>query len=191
MPTAAALLAQARQGASLTQNALGVLSGLRQGFISRAERGHQDLTVTALNRLVHASGWKLTVLPTQSATVAETAQDCARWFKAGHEDGPYRAVIQLADDLAGEHGAERVALTVAPPVPTGDERFDAFIAGVTEHRLDEEDLPHPRWLATAACLDDLWFVDDSSINGQATIDATPPALRRRGVIINAEELVSV
>ena len=57
--------------------------------------------------------------------------------------------------------------------------------------LDEEDLPHPRWLATATRLDDLWFVDDFSINGQATIDATPPALRRRGVIINAEELVSV
>jgi hypothetical protein len=61
---------------------------------------------------------------------------------------PARAfVIQLADDLEAEHGAERVALAVAPPPTTNDERFDALIAGLTELRLEAEGLPLPKWLS--------------------------------------------
>jgi transcriptional regulator with XRE-family HTH domain len=191
MSTASEILGQARRGTALTQAKLGRLSGERQGFISRAETGRQDLTVSVLNRLVHASGWRLTLLPTQSGTAADAAQECRAQLKSQSFDGPYRAVVQLADDLAREHGAERVALTVTPPAPTGDHRYDAFIAGVVEHRLGEEDLPVPRWLASAARLESAWYVDPYSVGDQQTVDNTPVALRDRGVIIDAVELASV
>jgi transcriptional regulator with XRE-family HTH domain len=190
MTTAAALLRQARAGTRRTQIELERLSGVRQTAISRAERGHQDLTVAALERLVHATGWRITVLPTQGGSVADAADACHQHLDAGSEDGAYRAVIQLADWLASEHGAERVALTVTPPAPTGDIRYDAFIAGVVEHRLNEESLPYPKWLPTSARLAEQWFVDISSTDDPAVTASTPPALLARGVVIDAAELVS-
>lgn len=191
MTTAAALLRETRAGARRTQADLERLSGVRQAAISRAERGRQDLTVAALDRLVHAAGWRISVLPTQAGTAADAADLCRHRLATGSEDGAYRTVIQLADWLASEHGAERVALTVTPPAPTGDRRYDAFIAGVVEHRLVEESLPHPKWLPTSATLTERWFVDIFSTHDPAVLASTPPALLDRGVVIDAAELESV
>ena len=191
MSVASALAHQARTGARLTQNELARLADVHQPAVARAERGNTGLTVSSLDRLVRAAGWRLTVVPTRAATAADTAEVIANLIGTASVDGPFRAIIQLADDLAAEHGAERVALTVTPPQPTGDIRFDALLAGVVETRLDEQHLPHPRWLATAQCLSSPWFVDNSSVGDAATIAATPSALAKRGVIIDADELMSL
>ena len=138
--------------------------------------------------------WAERVRPTGSPGVFRPSPDAADLVTAGlaaqNEDAPFRAVIQMADDLAREHGAERVVLTVNPPRSTGDVRFDAFLAGVVELRLDEERLPHPKWLAKAPRLAAQWFVADRLEGDQVTINATPTQLRARGVIIDAAELVS-
>jgi hypothetical protein len=97
----------------------------------------------------------------------------------------------LADDLEGLHGAERVAACVARPAPSEDVRFDAFIAGVVETRLDAEALPHPVWLRSAASLQTPWWVDRYTAGSDWVVAATPSALRRRGVFVDAAELVSV
>lgn len=191
MSVASALAHQARTGAHLTQGELARLAAVHQPAVARAESGHTGLTVSSLDRLVRAAGWRLTVVPTRATTAADTAEVIANLIGTASVDGPFRAIIQLADDLAAEHGAERVALTVTPPQPTGDIRFDALLAGVVETRLDEQRLPHPRWLATAQCLSSRWFVDDSSVGDAATVAATPPALAKRGVIIDADELMSL
>ena len=125
----------------------------------------------------NAAGWRLAVLPAQAGPAADAAEVCSRFVADDAEEAAYRSVIQLADWLEGQHGAERVAITVAPPFPTGDRRIDAFIAGVVGYRLDEEKLPHPRWLASAAKLDQLWNVDESTDGDPATVSATPKALR--------------
>jgi transcriptional regulator with XRE-family HTH domain len=190
MTIASSLVHQARVGAGLTQGQLGAFAHVRQPAVARAERGTTGLTVDVLDRLVRAAGWRLAVLPGRSGTAADAAESIAALLATGSGDGPYRVVIQLADDLAAEHGAERVALAVAPPPPTGDIRFDALLAGVVEVRLNEERLPHPRWLATAAHLDSLWYVDEHSQGDAHTVTATPAELLARGVILDAAELVS-
>jgi transcriptional regulator with XRE-family HTH domain len=169
MTTAAVLLRQVRAGTRRTEVDLERFSGVRQTAISRAERGRQDLTMATLERLVPAAGWRVTVLPTQAGNVADAADACRQHLAVGSEEGAYRAVIQLADWLASEHGAERVALTVTPPAPTGDRRYDAFIAGVVEHRLSEESLPYPKWLPTSAKLAEQWFVDTYSADDPAVM----------------------
>jgi transcriptional regulator with XRE-family HTH domain len=186
MDTVAGRLAQqAREGARLTQSRLAQLSLIKQPNISRAERGLRDVSVDTLDRLVRAAGWRLTVLPTRSDTVAAAAGAVARAVRDHQPDTTrVRIVLQLADDLAREHGAERVALTVAPPAPTGDPRLDAFIAGLTEHRLNDEHLPHPRWLAHAAQLDDPW-----TPAGIAP-DHAVPELEARGVLVDHTDLTS-
>lgn len=191
MTVAARLLRHARHSTPLSQSALAARVGFRQSNVSRLESEGRDVNVDTLDRLLRAAGFRLAALPTQSATVAEAADSTARFVAADNEDGAYRAVIQLADDLAREHGAERVALTVAPPPPTGDVRFDAFIAGVVDFRLAAERLPRPKWLTDGPRLAPPWFVDRWSIGNSAVIEATPPQLRSRGVIIDAAELSSV
>jgi transcriptional regulator with XRE-family HTH domain len=186
--TAAALLVQARLAGGLSQLALARAAGTPQPSIARTERGHRDVNVATLDRLVHAAGAQLAVLPTTRTTAAAAAHAVREALEEGNDEASYRAVIQLANDLAAEAGAERVALCVAPPAPTGDERYDAFIAGVVEHRLRALQLPLPRWLATAARLASPWRVDEWS--SDEALAATPRALRERGVIIGEYELES-
>ena len=189
MTLAANLVRRSRIAAGLSQVALGERAGIPQSSIARAEASAQDLTVATLDRLVSASGHRLTVLPTRGLTAADAADLIA---EALGTDGSFRAVIQFNDDLAREHGAERVALSVGRPRLTGDARFDAFLAGVVETSLDEESLPHPRWLRDAPVLESLWFVAGDWLAGDfETIDSTPPALRARNVIIAAYDLKSL
>lgn len=183
---AASLVWQARSGAQLTQARLSLLSTIRQPNISRTERGSRDISVETLDRLVRAAGWRLAVLPTRSDTVASAAAAVAGAVRDGKpEQFLVRIVLQLADDLARENGAERVALTVSPPAPTGDARLDAFIAGVAECRLNEQRLPHPRWLADAASLEEPWT--------PAGVAPTVPVVElvRRGVFLGQADLTSV
>ena len=186
---AATLLTQARHAGQLTQAALARAAGMPQPSIARTERARRDLHVSTLGRLVHAAGCQLAVLPSTRATAAGTADAVRHAIDRHDEDTAYRIVIQLADDLARETGAERVALCVTPPPPTGDVRFDAFIAGVVEHRLGQSRLPIPKWLANAARLSVDWHVDPSTANHE-TAAATPRALLKRGVIIADVELAS-
>jgi hypothetical protein len=77
------------------------------------------------------------------------------------------------------------------PTRTGDERYDAFIAGVVETRLETEALPHPKWLATVPALTEPWFVDEWTAGSERVESATPPELGRRRVLIDAAELTSI
>ena len=190
MTKAAALLKRARENAHLTQTRLSELSGTAQSNIARAEAGHRHLKLDTLDKLLHATGHRLVLLPTTRLTVGDAAEDVRAALTTGNEDRAYRIVIQLADDLASEHGAERVALTVPPPTSTGQARYDAFIAGVVAHRLDEERLPLPAWLSSAPILDEPWCVDEWTDCDTAAA-ATPPRLRARNVIIGAYELASL
>jgi hypothetical protein len=148
------------------------------------------VSIATLERLVRASGFRLAVLPGTGLDAIGTADHVRAALVGSDEDRAYRFVIQLADDLERLHGAERVAACVAPPATSGDARFDAFIAGVVETRLDAEALPHPIWLNPAALLPTPWWVDRYTAGLDWVAEATPPSLRRRGVIIDAAELVS-
>lgn len=192
MNTAARLVRTARRGRGFSQRALAAQSKREQSEIARLERSAQSARIDLVERLVRAAGQRLAALPTDRTPVAEHADSIADFLAHGDERRAYRNVIQLADDLAAEHGAERVALAVAPPPTTNDDRFDALIAGVTELRLEAEGLPLPKWLCNdTTFLSTPWFVDRYSTGDGAVLAATPEPLRRRGIILDPAELVSV
>ena len=186
--TARSLLMQARCIRRLTQAALAAAAGIPQPSVARVERGRRDLNVETLDRLVHAAGCQVAILPSTRTTAAAASIAVRDAIDNDNDEAAYRSVIQLADDLAAEESAERVALCVTPPAPTGDERYDAFIAGIVEHRLNQDDLPLPKWVPAAPRLTTPWFVDEWG--GGDALTATPDALRDRGVIIGDYELVS-
>lgn len=187
---AARILSNARLVSNLTQRELASRARTQQPVVARTESSARDVTCETLERLLRPTGYRLTAIPTRSWTAAEAATVIRAHLRDGNEDGAYRDVIQFNDDLAREHGALRVAIVVAPPAHTGDERYDAFLAGLVEFRLDEEGLPLPTWTAGPS-LAERWFVDPNSVGDRATIDATPGPFKRRGVIIDARELASV
>ena len=190
--TAGALLREARLNHGLSQRTLTARSGAVQPTIAALESGRHDPGVATLERFLAASGARLGVLPTRVRPVADAA-DAIRRLVAEHQlDEGFRELIQVADDLAAEDGAVRVALAVTPPQPVGDRRFDAFLAAVVEHRLEEEDLVLPEWTAEPQRVcEEPWFVSDLPEYVDRARRESPPAFARRGVFLVPDELASV
>lgn len=102
-----------------------------------------------------------------------------------------RVVTMLVADFrhAGSDGAE--LLTEEPP-PTGDERFDALLAGVVEHLAFQTGLPVPRWtLHPSRFLTQWWFATDTPGMRPYLFQRTPAPLANRGVFVDQESLENV
>lgn len=193
MPVVAAhIVRAARRGRHLSQRQLAARVGRTQSEISRLERGHQDARHDLVDLLVRGTGQTLVLVPTRRSSAAQHADRIGELLSQGNERRAWREALQLADDLAAEHGAVRVALVVGPPPPTGDDRFDALVAGIVEYRLDEERLPHPDWLEVdGPVLSSPWAPGRSAPATAAALDDAPESFRRRGIVLTADDLVSV
>jgi len=188
--SAANLLRTARGSRGLTQRALAARAQVRQPGIADIESGTHDATFARLDELLSALHYRLSPLPTRTRGVWEAAAAIRSALDEQDDSTAWRQVIQLADDLAREPDAVRVALAVTPPLTTGSPRFDALVAGVTEYRL--RGLPLPAWLEDAQYrLTDVWDVEPLAQLQEAARDATPPELARHGVYLHASELESV
>jgi transcriptional regulator with XRE-family HTH domain len=190
MTAAARLLRQARRSRALTQRQLADRASVRQPALAAVESGVHDPGTDRLERLVAATGHRLAVLPTRSHTVADVADAVYVALRRGDRVRAFRLLVQLNDDLASESGAIRVALTVTPPAPVGDVRYDAYLAALVEHHLTIDRLPVPAWVRQPdRVLTEPWRVDRSA--GPELEAHTPPAFRRHRVFVDAAELVSV
>lgn len=188
--TAAALVRQGRRAHDFSQRELATASAISQPAIAAVEAGHRDLRTASLERLLRAAGAQLVLLPTTATPAAAAADAIYECLRHHDERRAFRHFIGLADGLAGEHGALRVALCAAPAPPVGDSRFDAALAGLVEYRLAAEGLPLPAWVDEPwrRCAEP-WVV--STFSGPDLDRITPEPFRRRGVLIDPAELVSV
>ncbi len=88
-----------------------------------------------------------------------------------------------------DNGADFESLTSTAPQSTGDERWDALIAGVTEDIAFRLGHRVPAWTAIAP-LDTWWFVTPVAKLEPTAFVESPPALSRRGVFIRRSSLVN-
>jgi hypothetical protein len=115
-----------------------------------------------------------------------------RAIDAHDERSAWREVIQLNDDLREVDRATCVSLAIAPPGRTGDSRFDALIAAVTDSALVDARLPRPDWLDEEAWnLKEPWDVEEIPSLRQTARKSTPPAIRRHGVFLDRAVLASI
>jgi hypothetical protein len=89
-----------------------------------------------------------------------------------------------ATDLAGAINRE--------PRTTGDQRWDALLAGVAEDLAFARRLPTPAWTADPRrFLETWWFVTRYKAMHATAMAHTPAALANRGVFITRASLVNV
>lgn len=191
MSRASTLVRSARKSRSLTQVDLAEQTQVHQSNISDIEGG-RDLNVSTLERLLQGTGHTLFALPIQKADVTEAANAIRGLLKDGNTQGALRALIQLNDNLVSEHGLRRGVLGLCEPEPTGDQVWDAALAGLVAWRLAEENIPLPAWV------DKPRFIlprprslrIDSADPIPDAVDI-PPEFARRGVLVWADTFESV
>ena len=190
--SASGLLRSTRTSHGLSQRALAAAARVRQPGVAAVESGSEDATVSRLEHLLNELGSQLTVLPTRRRPVWAAGEDVRRALEVDDVRTAWREVIQLDDDLRGADRATCVALAIAPPGRTGDPRFDALIAAVTDYALIDARLPRPDWLDEAPwILMDPWDVEDVPTLREAARNATPSAIRRHGIYLDRAVLASV
>lgn len=189
---AGSLLHAGQRHRGVSQRQLAREAGVSAPGLSDIAHGRKDITVLRLDRLLRHLGYQLTALPTRRATAAGAAHDIREHLASRDEQAALRDVWQLAADLHAVDPATRVALTVAPPVLTGDARFDALLAGVVDHVLSSDRLPVPLWVhESSRAVPTPWDVEPvPALRGRARA-LTPDGLVRHGVYLDPSELVNL
>lgn len=190
LETSAVWLRAARHAAGLTQAELAQRLGIDQSQVARAESGRVELSAANLDRYLRACRFRLVAVPTVRATAVDLAVAIKDALKSGERDNAVRFLIQLSDNLVSEDRSLATSL-VAAPADTGDPRFNAAIAGITEWRLHQKSLPIPEWIQESGALHEQWWIDEFGVGDVTVVQATPEPLRRRNVIVHQIVLESV
>lgn len=123
-------------------------------------------------------------------TISGLADEIAGSLADGETDGHcLRLVRQFLMDIKP---AEAFRLIEDAPPPTGQEHWDAFLAGLAEFVAFRHGAKTPHWsVAPERFLRSWWFVMPfPSLHGLAMVE-TPAAFANRGVFIRRASLVNV
>ncbi len=188
--SAAQLVKTARDAAGLDQRALAKRSESSQSQISLIESGKQSPSFDTVAKILRGAGRRLIAVDTLRDDTATIAGEIASALSADNIARATRLFIQLSDNLAAEHGANRFALAIAQPQPTGSKRWDAALAALAAHWLVEEALPVPEWASSnERSLLRAWVFATSRVH--PPLDSVPAEFRRRRVLLDRDTLASV
>jgi transcriptional regulator with XRE-family HTH domain len=186
------LVRAVRSSLGLTQRKLAARAGVAQPSIAAFESERRDLTTSRLERIAHGLGYQVALLPAGYLTAIETAERVNETIEAQGAPRAEVHLLQLADDLAAAEPALRCALVATAPPLTRDRRFDAWLAGLVEYRLSQVGVPAPRWVNDPErSSPSEWVVGGLSGLADVVRDRTPEPLRRRGVLVSENDLVSI
>lgn len=133
------------------------------------------------------SDW-LAANPPAAEQLTETLAGVSARVRAGEEFG--FAVREFLDEFALRgNDLTRAEAIAAPPLPTGDRRYDAFLGALGEHLAVAHHLERPAWTTEATrFLDRFWFVSEVPGFRAISIAQAPAAFRRRGVFLPERSL---
>ncbi|MGI8562609.1 MAG: hypothetical protein ACR2MZ_03475 [Candidatus Dormibacter sp.] len=123
-------------------------------------------------------------------TFSRASSEIRRLLEARDERNALRVVFQLVDDMRRALGDGREGFLELGPMPTGDRRFDALLAGLAEHEAREAGQSPPKWATRlSVVLDPPWYVSPY-LRAMAEVESPEP-LRARGILITAADLTRV
>jgi hypothetical protein len=123
--------------------------------------------------------------PYRPATLAVLAG----WLRDAEPREQWRMVAEFLHEFKHEPPGERLALLREEPPPTGDENWDAFLAGLAEHLAAKEGRAAAPWTEERV-LPRFWCPFNFNTKA-AWADAfvhSAIAFKRRGVLIAARDL---
>ena len=198
MTTASSLILQLRREQGLTLRALAERAGTSSATLSNYELGIKEPRLSTLERLVEASGSKLSleVIPATidgrwndaRVSAAKSSRRAALAIRDHKEEVAFRICLELIDDLNAVTPYRLEQLTRDAPPFTGDSRYDALIAAIVENACVSNGAPTPPWVYETTRSVEKWYLTDvESLHGEADRE-TPPIYRRHGVFILEDEL---
>jgi transcriptional regulator with XRE-family HTH domain len=186
------LVRAVRANLGLTQRELADQSGVAQPSIAAFESERRDVTTFNLGRIAHGLGYQVALLPAGYLTAIEAAERVSETIETQGAPRAEIHLLQFADDLAGAEPALRCALVAAAPPLTRDQHLDAWLAGLVEYRLSQVGVTAPGWVNDPERFSPAeWVVGGLPSLADVVRDRTPEPLRRRGVLISEDDLVSV
>ncbi|CAN5334732.1 hypothetical protein BH11ACT3_BH11ACT3_18900 [soil metagenome] len=191
MTTIGNLLREARRSSNLSQTALSTKSGISQPALSQIESGDRDPQWETVEKVLVATGKSLVAIPTRRDDAATISARISRAESVGDKARALREFIQLSDNLADEHHEVRFALVIAEPAPTGAKHWDAAIAALVTHHLEQEELPVPGWASDPKRrLKRSWTFSSGEYTVPVDRDRVPRAFLDANVLIDRDALVS-
>lgn len=122
-------------------------------------------------------------------TMPELAAAVGQARGSGDEDRALRLLLDGVNQVPLLAALERLDDTLEPPGSTGDERWDALLAGTVRVHLRRLGRPAPRWTR----LDPLatwWWPSGRGARAVLAMQRTPPELARLGIWFDARNLVT-
>ena len=189
--SSADLLIAAREKSGLTQTQMARIAKTSQSAIAAYEAGDREPTVPALQRMLAATGHNLMIAFEADRNIYRVA-DLARDIRKTSIKNRERR-LRLVFEFLREVDTKELTLRVAvEPESTGDQRFDAMLAALSEDLCVSNGVSPPSWVfADQRFLDSAWWVSNlKSARTRALVNA-PASYRRRGVMIDRHDLTSV
>jgi transcriptional regulator with XRE-family HTH domain len=180
-----------REERGLSQAAVAERMGTSQSWVARMESGEVDPGLSSVRRYLEAIGAQLEVRPKpwpppfHPMSLAALARVARRHLP--DQEVMLRLCLQFIDDYREAEPAARAGLLRAAPGSTGDERWDAFLAGLAEHLAYHDGLRIPRWTQRGdRFLKRWWFLSDLPSVMASALAESPAAFRRRGVFVTED-----
>lgn len=185
------LVRDCRTTARLSIRGLAEEAGVAASTVTRIEAGQLNPTLAMLETLLEAAGQQLTVsvIPIEGPRRPQLKYLTDAWqtTPAGDELD-WTRLRGFLDYLALHPEAALAAIRHRPP-RSGSPIMDTVLAGIAEKVADDSNIERPRWAGRVAPLNqDYSGAAGTSRMRAAWRAATPPQLRRRGLVIDERSL---
>jgi hypothetical protein len=121
--------------------------------------------------------------------ILDVGTEVASCLAAGDEHSAIRIAFRFVEVFERAPVSDRQGLVAVPPRPSGDARYDALLAAVTEYVCARKGLLPPNWVDdNSRFLSTWWFVSGLNTLHADAIAHSPISFARRGVFITADAL---
>jgi transcriptional regulator with XRE-family HTH domain len=182
-----------RRAARLTAAQVAYTIGTSETNVAAYERGDKTPNAATLTRLLAAVdlGARSPIFVNRLLTVPAAAAAIRKGLRAGW---PTRDLLRIVRETrANARWAARgpeLAVFLATPSTTGDQRWDALLAGSTEDLALRTTIAPPKWTRGHA-LPTFWFVGENRFFDAYAFAHSPASLKVRGVMLDPSDLESV